>query len=229
MRIASVRLATHASRIVRVSLDGAPFQYLAGQAALIGPVGVGDRVPFSIASAPEETAAHGGLEFLIKVDAAGRWGTHFEPLRRGQRVDVRGPEGSFVLREHRPDRPLLFIAGGTGIAPLRAMIRHAQMSSRPGRISLLYSARTPRDFAYLRELRGMGRRGEIRLGLTATRECASGWRGRRGRIGEAQLAWLADDPSTVCFICGPASMVDDVPPMLHRMGIDPARIRVEDW
>jgi ferredoxin-NADP reductase len=144
-------------------------------------------------------------------------------------MEIRGPRGSFVFPEDRRERRLLFIAGGTGIAPLRAMIRHAQLSSRPGRISLLYSARTPRDFAYLPELRRMARRGAIRLALTATRECTPRWSGDRGRIAAEPLGRLIDDPATLCFVCGPAAMVADVPPMLRAFGVDAHRIRVEDW
>jgi ferredoxin-NADP reductase len=190
-------------------------------------------VPYSIASAPEEAAQDGQLEFLIKLDSASRWGIRFDPLARGQQLVMRGPRGSFVFPEvvndNGGERRLLFIAGGTGIAPLRSMIRHAQMSGRGGRISLLYSARTPHDFAYLGELRGMARRGEITLSLTATRECTERWRGDRGRIAAAQLARLVDDPATLCFVCGPAAMVADVPPMLEALGIDKGRIRLEDW
>ena len=109
------------------------------------------------------------------------------------------------------------------------MIRHAQLAAWPGRMSLLYSARTPRDFAYLRELRGMAQRGVIKLALTATRECTPRWLGERGRIAAAQLGRLIQDSATLCFVCGPAAMVAEVPPMLRAFGIDAGRIRVEDW
>jgi ferredoxin-NADP reductase len=229
LRVSSVRAATHTSRVIRLDLDGHSFRYQAGQAALVGPVDQPDRVPYSLASAPEETARYGWLEFLLKVDGSGRWGADFDPVARGQHLEVRGPTGSFVLPAHRSERRLLFIAGGTGIAPLRSMIRHVQLLEQATRISLLYSARTPRDFAYLSELRGMARRGSITLALTATRECTPRWRGDQGRIAAAQLAGLVDDPATLCYVCGPATMVADVPPMLRALGIDASRIRVEDW
>lgn len=229
VRVSSVRRATDTARIVCVDLLGAPFDYKAGQVALIGPADGSERVPYSIASAPEEAARDGRLEFLIKLDAAGRWGVRFDALVSGQRLALRGPLGSFVFPDNQIERRLLFIAGGTGIAPLRSMIRHAQLSGRGERISLLYSARTPHDFAFLAELRGMARRGEITLSLTATRECTRHWRGDRGRIAAAQLALLVDDPATLCYVCGPAAMVADVPPMLEALGIEKSRIRLEDW
>lgn len=229
LRVCSVRRATPSSRIVRAALDGIPFSYAPGQLAFIGPPGVSERVPYSLASAPEETARHDYIEFLTKVDAAGRWGTNFEPLERGARLAVRGPSGAFLFPAHPRERHFLFIAGGTGIAPLRSMIRHAVLSKIPGRLSLLYSARTPKDFAYLAELRGMARRSELELSLAATREFTPGWQGERGRIVPAQLAGLIDDPATLCFVCGPAAMVSEVPPMLEGLGIDRKRIRLEDW
>ena len=74
----------------------------------------------------------------------------------------------------------------------------------------------------------MVRRGEIGLTLTATRELTPRWRGSRGRIIAAQLAPLVEDPATLCFVCGPASMVADVPVVLQALGIDRSRIRAEN-
>lgn len=213
--------------MVRVRLDGR-FSYRPGQAAQIGPVSGGVLVPYSIASAPEDTGRDGCLEFLVRIDGGGRWGENFEPLRRGQRIKVKGPIGGFAFPDHPAEHRFLFIAGGTGVSPIRSMIRHVH-ASVPGRTRLLYSARTPLDFAYRQELAGMGRRGEIDILLTATRDVPPSWRGGRGRISRSQLAALVDDPATLCFVCGPASMVDDVPRMLRELGIDGARIRIEEW
>ena len=229
LRVSSVRIAAAGARVVRVDLGGAPFPYRAGQAAMIGPADADLRIPYSIASAPDETAAAGHLEFLIKVDPSGQWGEGFKGLRRGMRLAVEGPFGSFVFPEDPQEREFLFIAGGTGVSPLRAMVKHAVLAGVPGRKRMLYSARTPADFAYARELRAMARRGEIELALTATREFRPRWRGTRGRIAAAHLAPLLDDASTLCFVCGPAAMVADVPLLLRGMGVRADRIRVEEW
>jgi ferredoxin-NADP reductase len=213
---------------VRLRLDDGSFRYRAGHAAELGPVSSGSLVPYSIASAPGDTAGDSCIEFLIKIDGRGRWGDHFDPLRRGQPLHVRGPLGSFTFPDQPAERQFLFIAGGTGIAPLRAMIRHGRRTV-PGTYRLLYSARTPLDFAYRRELCGMARRGEIELTLTATRDVTHVWRGERGRIAPLQLSALIGTPATLCFVCGPASMVDEVPRMLRDLGIDGSRIILEEW
>jgi NAD(P)H-flavin reductase len=229
LRVSSVRGAAPSSRVVRLDLGGTLYPFRPGQSVMLGPCDESVRVHYSIASAPEDVARDGFLEFLIKTDAAGRWGEEFAPIRRGARLGVRGPSGAFVFPESPVERRFLFIAGGTGIAPLRSMMRHAIAARVPGRIRLLYSARTPDDFAYLPELRGMARRGEIELSLTATRHMTPRWRGSKGRIILPQLALLVDDPATLCFVCGPESMVQDVPPILRNVGVEKSRILVEKW
>jgi NAD(P)H-flavin reductase len=229
LRVSSVRQETPSTRIVRLTLDRRPFTYKAGQAATIGPPDRTDPVPYSIASAPAETSRTGSLEFLIKVHADGRWGRDFDLPRAGSRLAVHGPFGSFVLPDRHAERRFLFIAGGTGIAPLRSIMRQAILSRSAPSMRLLYSARTPADFSYLRELRGMVRRGQLEMTLTATRESPTRWRGGRGRVTAEQLAPLIEDPETLCFVCGPAAMVDDVPRILRELGIPPARILLEEW
>jgi NAD(P)H-flavin reductase len=138
--------------------------------------------------------------------------------------------GSFGFPDDVREQQCLFVAGGTGIAPLRAMIVEAFSRPQPqGRLHLLYSARTPADFAYLPELRRYAREGRLDLALAATREVPPRWRGHRGRITAAQLATLVETPETLCYVCGPAAMVDDVPRMLVGLGVERGRIRIEDW
>ena len=224
----SVRRATPGTRVVRVRPGRVPFLYRAGQVAEIGPVDATTLAPYSMASTPEDTARDGQIEFLIRVDSHGRWGEHFDLPRRGQSLRLRGPLGRFGFPDRPPEQDFLFIAGGTGIAPIRAVIRHARTRVE-GSFRLLFSARTPDDFAYRGELRGMARRGEIELTLTATRDVPARWRGERGRINRAHLEKLVGRRQTRCFVCGPASMVDDVPRLLRDLGIDRSRIHIEEW
>ncbi|MGH9310940.1 MAG: FAD-dependent oxidoreductase [Vicinamibacterales bacterium] len=228
LKVGSIRRATPSTRIVRLLLDGRRFPYTAGQAAMVGLATQPELVPYSIASAPEETSRQGYLEFLFKIEG-GSHGAHVAGLKRGSPVAVEGPFGSFVFPPRPEEREFLFVAGGTGIAPLRAMICHAFESRQPGQLRLLYSARTPSDFAYLPELKRYARKGRIELSLTATREVPPRWRDGRGRITSDRLARLVRTPETLCFVCGPTAMVDDVPRMLLNLGIERRRIRVEEW
>jgi ferredoxin-NADP reductase len=229
LRVSSIRKETPSTRVVRVALDGRTFPYEAGQVAAIGTAGRDERVPYSIASAPAETAQHGALEFLIKLHPDGGWGAEFDVPRRGTHLTVRGPTGRFVLPDNPVETRVLFIAGGTGIAPLRSMIRQAVLTNMGIRMRLLYSARTPADFSYARELRRMERGRQFELTLTASREWSTRWGGGRGRITAEQLTPLVDDPATLCFVCGPTAMVEDVPRILQTLGIASSRIRLEEW
>jgi ferredoxin-NADP reductase len=55
------------------------------------------------------------------------------------------------------------------------------------------------------------------------------WRGTRGRIGKADLEALVQHPETLCFVCGPPALVDDIPRQLTEIGIPSERVKVEEW
>jgi len=225
MTVAAIRRATPLSRIVHLSLP-APFPYEPGQSALIGLHGQPDRRHYSLAASPEAAARDGRLEFLVRTGRDGSIGPHLDGLRRGSRVDVEGPVGTFALPAAFDERACLFVAGGTGIAPMRAMLMRA--AAMPGlSLSLAYSARTSREFAFLRELRTMRRERGLRLLLAATREAPASWAHDRGRLTQTRLATLVSTPETLCFVCGPPALVEDVPRVLMNLGIEERRIRTE--
>jgi ferredoxin-NADP reductase len=219
--------ATPRARLVRVDLDSDPFDYLAGQAIVIGSHGSDSRRPYSIASAPEDARRDGAVELLVGVAEDGIAGPHLT-LEAGALVDVEGPVGTFTFPPAPDETRFVFIAGGTGIAPLRAMLRHAlHLPHRD--IGLLYSARTPEEFAFEAELRGLARTGAIALRQTVTRAPDVEWRGARGRLDRAALGELVHAPETLCFVCGPRGLVDEMPKLLQEMGVARERIRIEQW
>jgi ferredoxin-NADP reductase len=227
LSIRDVRPATPRARIVRLDLGGVAFPYLPGQAVLLGAHDAADRKPYSLAAAPEESARDRSLELLVGIGGEGTPGPHLA-LDPGACVDVEGPVGSFTFPLNPGERRFLFIAGGTGIAPLRAMLHHA-LAIPHGDVGVFYSARTPDDFAYEDELRALARDGRIDLRQTVTRPVGDDWRGTRGRIDRAALQHLVRDPATLCFVCGPPSLVDEMPRLLTELGVERRRIRLEEW
>lgn len=225
--IREVLPATPRARLLRIDLAGHPFEFNAGQAILVGAHGGDSRRPYSIAAAPEDVARTGALELLVGVNGDGLAGPHL-PLEPAALVDVDGPLGTFTFPGAPEERRFVFIAGGTGIAPLRAMLRHA-MAVPHRNIGLFYSVRTPDEFAFEEELRALARAGEIELRQTVTRAAESDWSGARGRLDRTALQELVHDPETLCFICGPRGLVDAMPKVLEEMGIPPGRIRIEEW
>ncbi len=226
--IKDIRTATPRARIIRIDLEGTPFDFIPGQAIWVGVPGDAGRKPYSIASSPEDVARDGCLELLVGVDAAGEAGPHL-PLVPGTLVNVDGPAGRFTFPEAPAERRFLFIAGGTGIAPLRSMLRHA-VNVPHDVIGLMYSARLPEEFAYATELRTMESQGTIELRMTVTRDVGPGnWTGRRGRISRADLAPLVHDGHTLCFVCGPPALVEEMPRVLEALGVSRDRVRIEEW
>lgn len=217
--------ATPRARSVRIDLQGSAFPYLAGQAVLVASHGQ-PRRPYSIAASPEESARDASLELLVGVDADGGAGPHLS-LKPGALVDVEGPLGRFTFPTRPDERRFLFIAGGTGISPLRAMLHHA-LTVPHDQIGVLYSARTPSEFAYEDELRSLAERRLIELQLRVTRE-ADEWSGTRGRIGQADLEPLVHGRATLCFVCGPPALVREIPQLLQELGVPRQRVRTEEW
>src|SRR5688572_26739347 len=115
--LVDVAEATPRSRLLSLDLHHARFDFLAGQAVVVGEHGQTVRRPYSIASSPERTVETRRLELLIGLDAEGSAGAHL-PLSPGRLIDVQGPQGTFTFPPTLRHRRLLFVAGGTGIAPL---------------------------------------------------------------------------------------------------------------
>lgn len=228
-RIADVVQATPRSALVELALPE-PFQFCAGQAVLIGGAGTGIRRPYSIAVGPREAARSGRIELLVGLGADGTAGTHLPAMRAGAEIEVEGPIGTFCYPDAVLEKAVLFVAGGSGIAPLRAMLHEALEAGVPSDLSLLYSARTAEEFAFDGEMTSLAKAGRIRFEKTATRETSVRWQGTRGRISRAHLEAVIDSPDdTLCFVCGPEALVHEVPRMLREIGVAPERIRVEEW
>ena len=220
--------ATPRAHILRLDLQGQPFSYRAGQAAYLQPKGADKRRPYSIASAPEETAKHGCVEFLVQTGDSTS-GLAPDLIQAGTPVFVEGPLGSFIFPEHPRERRFVFIAGGTGIAPLRSMLWHTLLAERDGHVGLIYSVRSPEEFAYMQEFRRLEDEGRIDFRHTVTRMATNGWTGRQGRIDVSFLEDLILPGETLCFLCGPPALVGEIPPQLKRLGVREEQIKMEQW
>jgi ferredoxin-NADP reductase len=227
LTIGEVVHATPRARIARIALGGRHFSYRPGQAVMIATHGHPIRRAYSIASCPEDARRDGHLELLVGVDARGNPGAHL-CLEPGTPVDVEGPIGGFAFPDASEDRRLVFIAGGIGIAPLRAMLRYA-LKSPNRQIGVIYSARTPADFAYELELQDLCTQGSIELLQTVSRDVTGGWCGLRGRIGRDHVAPLVQDGPALYFICGPLPLVCEVLKLLDEFEVPRDCIRIEDW
>ena len=180
LTLREVERATPRAAIVRLALGGRRFDYAAGQAVLVGRAGQADRRPYSLATSPSECRERDELELLVGLDTLDQPGPHLGTLTTGMSIDVEGPLGSFTFPSAATEHRFLFVAGGTGIAPLRAMLHEALARPAPTQIALIYSARTPQEFAYGPELRALAASGRLTLWQTVTREAEAHWDGAAG-------------------------------------------------
>jgi ferredoxin-NADP reductase len=151
-------------------------------------------------------------------------------LQIGDQLELRGPIGGHFTWRVADGGPLLLIAGGSGIAPLMAMLRHraAQNSHVPAR--LLYSSRAFEEIIYRQELAQLAAADPtLMVTHTLTRRQPSDWTGYRRRIDRAMLAEVAWPPSErpQAFVCGPTALVETVASTLVELGHDPLRVKTE--
>jgi ferredoxin-NADP reductase len=153
-----------------------------------------------------------------------------EELRVGDEIELRGPIGGYFVWDVPSGGPLLLVAGGSGVCPLMAIVRHRVRAGSSVPTRLLYSSRSLDDVIYRDEL---DRLAEMRDGLevvhTLTRVHPAGWSGYARRIDAEMLAEIAwsphDDPLT--YVCGPTSLVESVAEALVGLGHDATRIKTE--
>jgi len=195
-------LAADVMRLVLVPPKGERFARLAGQYLDVLLAG-GRRRAFSIANAP-----HTGAEIELHVrHVAGGDFTHrvFTALEPGTVLRVEGPLGTFVPREDS-ERPMLFVAGGTGFAPIKALVEHfLQLGTRRG-MTLYWGARTPQDL-YLRDLpERWAEAGRLRfVPVISDVESAAGL--RVGLVHEAVLEDFADLSGFDVYMSGPPALI----------------------
>ena len=181
---------------------------------------------YSIASAPED----GKLVLTVERLEDGEVSSYLvDELRPGDSLELRGPVGGFFVWEAALGGPLLLVAGGSGVAPFRSIVRHHLAVDSDVPLRLLYSARTLDDVLYRDELDRLAASHDVDIRLTLTREWPDGWSGYRGRIDGAllaEVAWPADERPLV-YVCGPTAFVETAASALVDLGHDPGRIRTE--
>ncbi len=150
-----------------------------------------------------------------------------EELQPGDLLEVRGPIGGYFVWEPAFGGPLLLLAGGSGIVPLRAMLRYRRLTGSSVPVRLLYSSRSCEDVIYRSELDDPLEGVEVIHALT--RSQPPGWTGYARRVdGQmlAEVAWpVAQGP--LAYVCGPTSFVEAVAAGLVGIGYPAGRIKTE--
>jgi ferredoxin-NADP reductase len=180
---------------------------------------------YSIASAPGEP-----LALTVERLDDGEVSPYLaDELRAGDGLEIRGPIGGYFVWEASTGGPLLLVAGGSGVVPLMAMLRHRAASGSDAPARLLYSSRTWEDVIYRRELEALDGAGGVEVVHTLTRSRPPGWTGYARRLDVGMLrdvAWPPEERPKV-FVCGPTSFVETAADALVEVGYAPVSIRTE--
>jgi len=181
---------------------------------------------YSIASAPDD-----GLAITVERLEDGEVSSYLvDEAQEGDRFEIRGPIGGYFVWDATDPGPLLLVAGGSGVVPLMAMIRHRAAAGSTTPTRLLYSSRSLDDVIYREELDELAGRGDgLEVFHTLTREQPEGWTGYSRRIDRElleEVAWTASEGPKV-FVCGSTRFVDAAADGLVELGYEPRSIRTE--
>jgi ferredoxin-NADP reductase len=178
---------------------------------------------YSIASAPGEPVA-----ITVERLDDGEVSPYLtDELRAGDDLELRGPIGGYFVWEPGDGGPLLLLAGGSGIVPLRSILRHRERTGSTVPVRLLYSSRTLDDVIYRAEF-DMAASG-VEVVHTLTRHQPPGWPGYARRVDAAllaEVAWPAAG-TPLAYVCGPTSFVETVSQALVQGGYPPQRVKTE--
>jgi ferredoxin-NADP reductase len=219
-----VDVLTETARAKSIVLDAPDWAgHLAGQhvdVRLTAEDGYQAQRSYSIASAPEDEQ----LVLTVERLDDGEVSPYLtETLRPGDDLELRGPIGGYFVWREALGGPLLLVGGGSGVVPLRAMLRHHRAISSAVPARLLYSARSRSDVLYHGELE------DYETTITLTREQPQGWSGRTGRVDGDLLLEAGWPPTTnpLVYVCGPTGFVEAVADALVGLGHESGRIRTE--
>jgi ferredoxin-NADP reductase len=195
---------------------------------LVAPDGYEAQRSYSVASPPERV---GEIELTVERLEDGEVSAYLtEQVVVGDEVQVRGPIGGYFVWAVGMGGPLFLVAGGSGVVPLVAMLRHrvAAGSRVPSR--LLYSVQRPENVIYREELEALNaRRDGLEVLYTFTRATPKEWSGYARRIDRFMLAEASRPlrPSFLTYVCGPTQMVEAAANALVELGLPPAQVRTE--
>ena len=211
-----------AAVVLELNVNGAAPAFLAGQYVNIDVPGSGQHRSYSFSSAPGEST----IRFLIKKIPGGVMSTWLESAQPGDRVDMTGPLGSFYLRA--VDRPLLFLAGGTGLAPFLSMLEILARANFRQRVHLIYGVTRDLDLVQVEAIEAFSAKLPNFTFCTVVADPASS-HPRKGWVTQHMPDECLNDGDVDVYLCGPPPMVDAVRRHFDENGTKPNSFHYEKF
>jgi ferredoxin-NADP reductase len=211
-------------------VEGGAFEFVAGQfvSLTLKQDGHSHTRAYSIASPPR---GDNRFELCLNRVPGGQSSNYLCDLEPGAVLEINGPHGYFNVR-YPIENDVVFVATGTGLAPIRSMLADLLASEKLGahQAWLLFGTRTEQSILYRDELESWARaHGNFHFVPTLTRPGPE-WRGKTGRVQERLRELFQGRKDMTAYICGLRAMVDDVRRMLREeWGWERARIRSEKY
>jgi CDP-4-dehydro-6-deoxyglucose reductase, E3 len=220
-RVTAMQRVADDVMIVKLRVVGQPIRFYAGQyinILLDLPGAEGEKRSFSFATAPH---VNDEIELQIRLIPGGKFTTHvFTSMKVGDTIRFEGPLGSFFLREDST-KPIIFVAGATGFAPVKSMIEHAFHKQVKRRIVLYWGVRSLKDL-YLPDLPKQWAAEHPNFSyvpVLSHPRPEDGWYGRTGLVHEAILEDFADLSGHQIYACGSVKMVEAAHPAFQAHGL----------
>lgn len=221
-KVSAVRQLTHDVRQIDLRLiEPAEIRFRAGQFVSfdVPDARTGRTVtrPYSIASPPSSIKT---ISLLLNLVPEGPGSNYLFGLREGDQTKFAGPAGNFYLRDD-PTRELLFVATGTGIAPIRSMLSANAEHPTPSRMTLLWGLRSQRDLYYQDELARLSRDLPDTSHVVTLSRPEPGWGGPSGRVTTLLEREIHDVKRLAVYLCGNSGMITEVTRIIQAKGLCP--------
>lgn len=225
-KIVEAKPLTHDILEVRMELDGDFNDYLPGQYADILVPGIVDRArSYSFSNSPANEKPNHVSFFIRKVKNGELTEWLHEGSRVGQKIVLEGPHGTFYLR--KPEGPIVLVAGGSGLAPIRALLQQIVGEGIKTDITLIFGARTRQDLYCLEEIKKLAAslKGKFEfIPVLSVETNSDGWAGAVGHCPDAISREMLELTKSHAYLCGPPVMVDAAINRLKSLGLDESRI-----
>ncbi|MFM0242627.1 benzoate 1,2-dioxygenase electron transfer component BenC [Paraburkholderia phytofirmans] len=220
--VTKVEAHNDAAIVLELDVEAAAPVFLPGQYVNIDVPGSGQHRSYSFSSAPGESK----ISFLIKKISGGVMSTWLESAQAGNKVELTGPLGSFYLRA--VERPLLFLAGGTGLAPFLSMLEVLARTNSQQKVHLIYGVTRDLDLVQVDAIEAYVAKLPNFTYSTVVADTES-THPRKGWVTQHMPAGAVNDGDVDVYLCGPPPMVDAVRKHFDDNGVKPNSFHYEKF